>query len=71
MLLWLAATNQFFVPCLIRSRDFFLRAGFCVQVLVGNGSFFEKYKANERPYLADTGPSPSDAIDPNQALQTL
>jgi len=44
---------------------------FCVKILVGNGSFFEKYKANERPFLADTGPSPSDAIDPNQALQTL
>ena len=66
MLLWLAATNPFFVPRLIRSRDFF-----CVKILVGNGSFFEKYKANERPFLADTGPSPSDAIDPNQALQTL
>jgi hypothetical protein len=42
-----------------------------MQVLEGNGSFFEKYKANERPLLADTAPSPSDAIDPDQALQTL
>jgi hypothetical protein len=68
----LVGRNQpIFCPVPHSVTGFFLRAGFCMQVLEGNGSFFEKYKANERPLLADTAPSPSDAIDPDQALQTL